>query len=97
MNAGDRGMVGMSEKRRQQLSEEALERIEWEELGFGSCSGSGLVDGRKRTSPTKVYRCTFFALSYCRAFEALWDEVWSGPEELDIRCSSSRVTAWSFG
>ena len=73
----------MSEKRRQELSEEALERIEWEELGFGSFGGRALVDGEEANFAFGDRSLYFFALSYSRAFEALWDEVWSGQEELE--------------
>ena len=73
----------MSEQRRQQLSEEALREIEWEELGFGSWAGSGLTEVDLAEGVYGDRSLHYFAYSYSRAFEVLWDAAWAGRNALE--------------
>ena len=72
----------MREKRRQELSEEASERIEREELGFGSFGGGGLVDGKEASHGEGVMSSAFRPLF-------LWNTTCWAPSAL-ARCLSSR-------
>ena len=75
--------MAMSEGRRRELDERALAEIEWQEMGLGRPLGSGLVEYDKDDGRYGDRTLHYFAYSYARAFEALWDAVLAGRHVLE--------------
>lgn len=70
----------MSRSRREELAEEAIAQIEWSELGLAVPVGSGLTQPAE-ANPYGDRSLHYFAYSYTRAFELLWDHVVAGRSE----------------
>ena len=62
----------MSQGRREELAHDALAEIDWDE-GFAPTVWSGLTNAG--TYGDRSFQ--FFAYSYSRAFEVLWDNAWA--------------------
>ena len=73
---GQRGLRTMSEERRSELTEEALARLDQLVLGLPTIGRTDFVKSSGRDSQWDR-SWHFFAYSYCRAFDSLWDAAYA--------------------
>ena len=73
---GQRGLRTMSQERRSELTEEALTRLDQLELDLPTTGRTDFVKSAGRDSQWDR-SWHFFAYSYCRAFDSLWDAAYA--------------------